>query len=100
MSRAITPTINRMSQPLKKRLVAYLKTMAANPQAQIKRLAIGTFISLIASILQIFSSQWESQILFYILSFIMLAGVIYALPGYLGIWMWRMRDTLFRNNSK
>jgi len=89
-----------MIPPLKLRLVAYLKAMAATPQAQLKRLTIGTLVSLVASILQFFSSQWESQVLFYILSFFMLAGVIYALPGYLGIWVWRMRDTLFRDKSE
>ncbi len=88
-----------MSQTPKQRLVAHLKVMANNPQAQIKRLAIGTLVSLIASVLQVITSQWESQTLFYFLSFFTLAGVVYALPGYLGIWMWRMRDTLFKNQS-
>jgi len=88
-----------MSEPLKQRLIHYLKACANNPSSQIKRLAIGTFIALLAMLVQIFTSQWASQFLFYLISLVMFAGIFYALPGYLGIWIWRMRGTFFREEK-
>ena len=72
-----------------------LKLMAATPKTQIKRLAIGTFVSLVALLALVVTSEFEYEWLFYLLSFCMLMGIAYAIPGYIGIWLWRMKDTLF-----
>ena len=77
---------------LKKRL----ELMASTPQVQVKQLAIGTAISLISMASLILTSELELQWLFYLLSFILVLGILYAIPGYIGIWLWRMKDTLFK----
>ena len=86
-----------MSELFKNKLRAKIRSMASSPRVQLKRLALGTVISLVAMILLIITSQYESRILFYTLSLTAIIGIIYALPGYLGIWVWRMKDSLFRS---
>ncbi len=74
--------------------------MANSPKTQIKRLAIGTSISAFSILLLMFVSHWEIQWLFNLLVVITAIGVLYAIPGYIGIWVWRMRDVLFRNDKE
>ena len=72
-----------------------LREMANTPRTQLKRLVIGTFLSLIGAIGLFVASGDESQWLFYLSSVVILIGVLYALPGYIGIWLWRMRKFFF-----
>jgi len=88
-----------MDNTLKHQLARKLKQMAETPKAQIKRLAIGTLVSLITMIALVLTSDFASQSLFYALILFLAGGVIYAIPGYIGIWMWRMKDTLFREKE-
>ncbi len=74
--------------------------MALTPKRQIGQLALGSFISLVAMLALIITSELESSLVFYSLSFILVLGVIYAIPGYIGIWVWRMRDVLFDQENK
>ena len=74
--------------------------MAYTPKVQIKRLAIGTSISAVAIFILTFVSQLESQWLFNLLVAVTLIGILYAIPGYIGIWVWRMRDILFKTRNK
>ncbi|MET1253956.1 hypothetical protein [Aliikangiella maris] len=69
--------------------------MAKTPKSQLKRLLIGTICSFVCLILLILSSDWEIQWLFYLLSTALLIAILYAIPGYIGLWMWRMRKFLF-----
>lgn len=87
-----------MNAKLKERL----KAMADTPSMQIKRLAIGTGISLSAMLVMVLSSDLEITWLFYLLATIVIIGVIYAIPGYIGIWVWRMQDVIFasKDNSE
>jgi len=71
--------------------------MSENPTAQIKKLVIGTLLSILAMMALILTSDLESQWLFYALSFVLVLGVGYAIPGYIGIWVWRMKDVLFKD---
>ena len=71
--------------------------MADHPKQQLKRLALGTLISLVAMGVLVFTVDSENQIYFYALSVIIVAGVLYAIPGYIGVWVWRMRAVIFRN---
>ena len=85
-----------MNNQFKENIINRLKEMSENPVAQIKRLAIGTLLSLLAMMALVLTSDLEKQWLFYSLSIILVVGVIYAIPGYIGIWVWRMKDTLFK----
>jgi len=87
------------SNRLKFRLTKKLQQMADTPKTQIKRLAVGTLIALLAMMSIVLTSHLESQWLFYILTLLLAAGIIYAIPGYIGIWVWRMKDTLFRDRK-
>lgn len=69
--------------------------MALTPKAQMKQLAIGTLGAFITVVILILTSQLENTVLFYLLSAILIGFVIYAIPGYIGMWVWRMRKTLF-----
>ncbi len=80
---------------LKNKIVEHLKHMAYTPKAQIKRLAIGTGVSTFSILLLIMVSHWEIRWLFYLLVVITSLGILYAIPGYIGVWVWRMRDVLF-----
>jgi multisubunit Na+/H+ antiporter MnhG subunit len=71
--------------------------MAANPSQQIKQLAIGTAISLIAMLALVLSSDFENVWLFYFLSLVTALGILYAIPGYIGIWIWRMKDIFLKD---
>jgi hypothetical protein len=84
---------NEFKDPLKKKLYQ----MAITPKAQIKKLAIGTFISITSFIALILTTPLESQWLFYILNGLTITGVLIAIPGYLGVWLWRMKDVFFKN---
>jgi len=77
----------------------HLRQMAYSPKAQIKKLAIGTTVSIIAMLMNFFTSQLEYQWLFYLFAIISSLGIIYALPGYIGIWVWRMRDVIFKDDE-
>ena len=72
-----------------------LRQMALSPQKQLRRLALGTVGSVTSMLFLFLTSAQESAILFYFLSTILVVCVIYALPGYIGIWVWRMRKSLF-----
>ncbi len=72
--------------------------MALTPQKQIKRLAIGTALSLFFILLMTIFSQSLSSWQFYLLVMLLLASILYAIPGYIGIWMWRMRNFFFDLN--
>ena len=85
-----------MNNQFKQNIINRLKEMSKNPTAQIKRLAIGTLLSLLAMMALVLTSDLESQWLFYALSIILVVSVVYAIPGYIGIWVWRMKDTLFK----
>ncbi len=73
-----------------------LVNMAENPKAQLIQLATGTIISLLSMFALVLTSDWENQWIFYLLNITLIAAVIYAIPGYIGIWLWRMKDTLFK----
>jgi len=87
-----------MNNQIKEDIISRLKEMSENPIVQIKRLAIGTLLSLLAMMALVLTSDLELQWLFYILSIILVVGVVYAIPGYIGIWVWRMKDTLFKKH--
>jgi len=89
-----------MSNQFKSRFVNLLEEMAKNPVKQIKQLATGTLISLVTMGLILVTSDLENQSLFYLLSFVTVLGIIYAIPGYLGIWVWRMKDSLFKSKKR
>ena len=72
-----------------------LREMANTPRTQLKRLVIGTALSLLGAVGLLIASGGESQWIFYLSSIVILVGVIYALPGYIGIWLWRMRKFFF-----
>ncbi|MGB0496373.1 MAG: hypothetical protein ACPGJI_08445 [Kangiellaceae bacterium] len=86
-----------MNQNVKTQLINHFRKRSETPNLQIKQLAIGTIISLVAMTAIIFIAQFENQILFYFFALILFAGIIYAIPGYIGIWVWRMRETLFKD---
>lgn len=69
--------------------------MAVTPQQQLTRLLKGTIGSIVAMAALILTSDWENPYLFYALAILMLLSILYALPGYLGIWLWRMRKFFF-----
>ena len=71
--------------------------MSDTPKTQMKILVIGTAIALVSMIALLFTSSLESTLLFYLFVFFMAVGIAIAIPGYIGIWVWRMRDTLFRD---
>jgi hypothetical protein len=74
--------------------------MAYSPRLQIRRLAIGTSISSIAILIFMLVSHLEVQWLFYLLVVITSLGILYAIPGYIGVWVWRMRDVLFSKEEE
>jgi len=82
----------------KTKIMNYLHSLAINPKAQIKRLFIGTLLSAAFMLAIIFTSSWENQWLFYFLAACLGLSVLYAIPGYLGVWVWRMHDVIFKNN--
>jgi len=84
---------------LKARIKNHLKEMANSPKTQIKRLAIGTAISILAMLMIFFTSYLEYQWLFYLFAIISSLGIIYAIPGYIGVWVWRMKDVIFRDDD-
>ncbi len=69
--------------------------MAVTPNKQLKQLAIGTVISAISMIVMTLTSDLENRWLFYFLVSINILAIIYAIPGYIGMWVWRMRKVLF-----
>lgn len=71
------------------------RQMALTPRTQLKRLAIGTVGALICMTVLVLTSHLANQWLFYVLSFSLVIFTLYALPGYLGIWLWRMRKYFF-----
>ena len=82
---------------LKTKIINHFKQMANTPKAQLTQLAIGTSISALSILMLTFVSYMEIHWLFYLLVFTALIGFLYAIPGYIGIWLWRMRNVLFRN---
>ncbi|MCW8875853.1 MAG: hypothetical protein OQJ89_03165 [Kangiellaceae bacterium] len=72
-----------------------LRDMALTPRKQLKRLLVGTIVSMFGIIALIYVSKTENQWLFTSVSVIVIASVLYAIPGYIGIWMWRMRKVFF-----
>jgi len=85
---------------LKSKIMTRLHTMAMNPKEQIRKLFIGTISSVISMGLIAFTSHWENQWLFYFLVVCVIASVAYAIPGYIGVWVWRMHDVIFRNHKE
>ena len=73
-----------------------LKQMASDPKKHLKRMVKGTLGALVTMLLLVTTSSYESKALFYSLSFALILCIAYAIPGYLGIWLWRMRDVFFR----
>lgn len=69
--------------------------MALTPRAQLRQLLIGTLGAFICALTLVLTNQSLEAWAFYTLSVIMGAFIIYALAGYIGVWMWRMRKTLF-----
>jgi len=84
---------------LKRKIGSHFEHMANTPKAQIIRLAIGASISALSILILTFVSTMEIRWLFYLLVFTTLIGILYAIPGYIGIWLWRMRNVLFRKNK-
>ncbi|MGX5173018.1 hypothetical protein ACUR5C_03215 [Aliikangiella sp. IMCC44653] len=74
---------------------AHFRNMALTPITQLKRLAIGTLLSLIFSATLILFAEALTAWLFYSLALALILSALYALPGYFGIWLWRMRKFLF-----
>jgi hypothetical protein len=72
-----------------------LRQMALTPRTQFKKLIIGTVCAFFCMLVLILSSAQENPVLFYALSFCLALSVAYAIPGYIGIWLWRMRKSLF-----
>lgn len=93
------PLLSQNKSPLKQRIIDHLKLMANSPRTQIKKLVIGTVVSAVSMSIIVLTAQLENQWLFYFLSVAVIVGILYALPGYLGIWIWRMRDTIFRDDK-
>ncbi len=83
----------------KSKIYNRLYQMACTPKQQIKRLAIGTAVSLLSLLLLILLTSLEEVWIFHCLAISGMLGVIYALPGYLGIWMWRMKDVFFNREK-
>lgn len=73
----------------------YFKQMALTPKKQLKRLLIGTLGSLFFMLVLLLTSDESASWLFYLLSLSLALSIIYAIPGYIGIWLWRMRKFLF-----
>ena len=69
--------------------------MALTPKTQLRRIAVGTSGSLVSLLLLILTSEKVNPWLFYGFSLSLLGWVAYAIPGYIGIWVWRMRKFLF-----
>jgi len=76
-----------------------LEVMAMTPRTQFKRLAIGTLAGILVMGLMWVTASLESDLVFYFLVFCLTLSILYAVPGYLGVWLWRMRDTLFKKPS-
>ena len=80
-------------------LYLQLQQMAMTPKKQIKKLAIGSLISILAMLAMVLTSELENRILFYSLTAVLMAAVAYAVPGYIGVWVWRMQKVLFKHNN-
>ena len=74
--------------------------MAYSPKIQIKKLALGTASATVSMVTIILTSHLESQWLFYGLVLTIMVSILYAIPGYIGIWIWRMRDVFFEESQK
>lgn len=85
----------KSNSPLYRRL----QRMATTPRAQIKRLAIGSLASLLIMLALVLTSELENQLVFYSLSGLLAIAVGYAIPGYIGVWVWRMQKVLFRQED-
>lgn len=72
-----------------------LRQMALTPKTQLKRLAFGTLGALVCMLVLFFTSHFASPWIFYTLSVLVVVFTLYAIPGYLGIWLWRMRKFFF-----
>ena len=87
---------NSKIKNLKKQLKNKLYQMANTPKTQIKQLALGTLISTISIIFLTLTSPLENSWLFYGLNALTILGIIIAIPGYIGVWVWRMKKILFK----
>ncbi len=76
-----------------------LEQMAMTPRTQFRQLVIGTGAAILVMGLLWLTSGLGSDLIFYFLVFCLALSIIYAIPGYLGVWLWRMRGTLFRKAS-
>ncbi len=81
--------------PTKAQIIAHFKQMALTPRKQLKQLLVGTVGGLLAMIGVLIASHFEQTYWFYLFASIVAICLIYALPGYIGIWLWRMRKFLF-----
>ena len=88
-----------MTRTPREKLASIFRKMADNPRQQIKQLAIGTAISLVAMILLVLTSSLENAWLFYGLAFVAISAILYAIPGYIGVWVWRMKQVFFRDKQ-
>ena len=84
---------------LKKKIMNHLHQMAMNPKEQLKKLFVGTILSAVSMGLIIFTSDRENQWLFYLLVICVIGSVFYAIPGYIGVWVWRMHDVIFKTHK-
>ncbi|MCO7225672.1 hypothetical protein [Pleionea sp. CnH1-48] len=60
------------------------------PKRRFKQMLIGTGIFFVGVVIVYLAAGWESQWVFYGGAVLMVAGVIVAAPGYLGILLWRL----------
>ncbi|WP_196140968.1 hypothetical protein [Aliikangiella sp. G2MR2-5] len=76
-------------------LKSRFKNMALTPKTQLKRLLAGTLGALICMLALVLTADLEIAWLFWGLSIALGICILYSLPGYLGIWLWRMRSFFF-----
>lgn len=79
-------------------LKSHLKKMALTPKTQLKKLLYGTFIAFTLMLILLLTSNSLSSWQFYTLCFFIMLSILYAIPGYIGIWVWRMRKFFFDIN--
>lgn len=80
-----------------KSVKSLLRQMASTPKKQLKQLLIGTAGAFVCMLGLVLTSQFESEWLFYCLSFVLVLFFLYAIPGYIGIWVWRMKNLIFKD---
>lgn len=77
-----------------------LKQRAYSPKAQFKQLAIGTLLSTAAMTFLSLTNAFDKQWLFITLQLFILFAVTYAIPGYIGVWLWRMKNVFYGKDNQ